>query len=88
MLQAFKAGYRHVSEDAALEGHEKRRNRLEPNRRSILPGFIATKGHAPMPLEYPGFLAAKFSSLPKSLLDQWDTKRPRNRSNLASRRRD
>lgn len=88
MLQAFKAGYRHVGRDAALGGLEKTSDGSDPNHRSTLPGFIVTNSHAPMQLKNPEFLAARFSSPPKFLLDQWDTKRPRNLSNLASHRRD
>lgn len=88
MLQAFKAGYRHVGRDAALGGLEKTSDRSDQNHRSILPGFIVTNSHAPMQLKNPEFLVARFSSPPKFLLGQWDTKRPRNLSNLASHRRD
>lgn len=78
-----------MSRDATTLGRlEKTRNRSDPNHRSTLPGFIATKGHALMQLKNPEYLAARFSSPPKFLLDQWDMKRPRNRSNLASRRQD
>lgn len=88
MLQAFKAGYRHVSGNVALGGLDRVRKQPEPSRRSTLPEFIATKGHAPMLSKSPGFLAARFSSPQKFLRGHWDTKKRKNRSILPSCRRD